>query len=72
MKVTVNEKEQKEITYPCLMKHQDRGLIVLFISDRAGIRLKSDGTYDKTVKYLDTWNVEAFQPFHGTVTLQND
>ena len=71
MKVTVNGKEQKEITYPCLMEYKDSDLIVLFYTKLKGIVLIGNISYKKG-DYSDTWNMRAFQPFHGTITLQND
>ena len=71
MKVTVNEKEQKEITYPCLMQSKYNELIVLFHNEGNGIVVRPNKDFNERSD-LSGWNMENFKPFHGTITLQND
>jgi hypothetical protein len=71
MKVTVSEKEQKEITYPCLMQSKYNELIVLFHSEGRGMVVRPNKDFNESSD-IRGWNMDNFKPFHGTITLQND
>ena len=68
MKAVINEvkKEDKGITYPCLMKGRF-GVIVLFTGYDCGVCLDNGN-----VHYSEDWDTEGFKPLEGSVTLSND
>lgn len=70
MKVEVKE-NVSEIKFPRLMKDKNGELVVFFIDDKQGICVVSDGFYN-VGNYLDHWFIECFEPFNGTITLEND
>lgn len=73
MKVQVKEKEpNKEIKYPCLMKAESTKMIVLFLDEKKGTVVSRGGGLYELGDYLTNWEMEAFTPFNGTITLQND
>ena len=65
MKVKVKENKGKEIKYPCLMLSNVDNKIVLFYAYCKGTHLKTGG-------YSEVWNMNAFTPFNGSITLEND
>lgn len=75
MKVEVKEIEVKnEIEYPCLMRSEDTGNIVLFVRARVGT-VVSIGRKNETWKigeHSKCFSSVNFLPFNGTITLQND
>lgn len=69
MKVVINEKETpKKVGYPKLMQAIGSGRVVLFASRGVGTVVSEDdlGLFN------DTWDMELFTPFTGTITLSND
>lgn len=73
MKVEVNEKEpSNEIKFPCLMKSFFNEEIVLFQSETTGTVIQGGKIGRQSGKCYDDWDIRAFTPFNGTITLQND
>ena len=70
MKVTVKDKSS-EIEYPCLMI-SDSGTIVLFREHENGVCLKQGNTFVKLGDYSNSWDMNVFNPFAGSVTLSNE
>ncbi len=71
MKVTIkNENKSSEIKYPCLMHSDSYDTTVLFSSYHCGIVIKSK--YDYCDPYSESWDMDNFTPFTGTVELSND
>ena len=68
MKVRVISTDEKPV-FPCLMQH-GRGIIVLFHSERCGLVVKNN--HDPIGEYREDWIMDSFEPFHGSVTLEND
>lgn len=65
------EKDNNEISYPCLMESHS-GRIVLFMAASAGILLKQGANTDPDRGYYSkTWNMDNYEPFNGTITLKN-
>jgi len=77
MKTKVNEnKNEKEIEFPCLMV-TDSGTIILAIGiDKNGIDgfvLKDNVPLKRAIGYhSETWNLNTLNPFKGSITLSND
>lgn len=78
IKVEVTEgTQQKEISFPVLMKDTESGLIVLFISEQEGIVVKTDGQYGwKLGNYSKAWvsckHPSEWIPFEGTISISNE
>jgi hypothetical protein len=68
------EKEQeKEIKFPCLMQRKDEpNFIVLFRNRTNAIAVKSIQGYLNEWVETDRLLIDKFQPFHGSITIQND
>ncbi len=71
MKVTVNEEEVMENSFPKLMIYTVSDLIVLMTSSMNGI-VVAGNSYHELGKISDTWDMQHFKDFNGTVTLQNN
>lgn len=67
---TVTTTEEKEITYPCLMKSIHNGIIVLFTDKNTGMQVSGQGAYHMGY-HSQGWLSRSFIPFTGTVTLKN-
>ena len=63
------EKDKKEINYPCLMQYNKEGdpFVVLFIGKSKGVVVS-----DCTCCYVDYWDMSDFIPYKGKVVLEND
>lgn len=70
MKVTVNE-ESKKKEYPKLMVGSDIDLIVFMTSYGKGFVVKGNN-YNDIGDNCNTWAMDNFKDFNGSVTLQND
>lgn len=69
--ITSQEKDNKEIDYPCLMIRN--GLIVLMTREGVGavVREDDDGLSSKLGVYSISWIMSTFEPYKGTITLEN-
>ena len=70
-------KQEKEIIFPCLMRHVRNGSVVLFSSDKVGVVVqKGDKGSCDVGHHCDYWvsaaNENTWEPFKGTVTLSNE
>lgn len=77
MKSTVTPRDEKSaITYPCLMKWKGGDMIVLFINKSEGSVIYNRGPITSSSRMLgehdDGFSMNQFEPFHGTVTMEND
>lgn len=72
MKSTITNKSiGQAIQYPCLMVASD-GDIVLFFGPSEGVAVHVTPEDGNVIgEYCNTWKMHYFQPFHGTVTLEN-
>jgi len=76
IKVTTSqEKESKEIDYPCLMESDGLILECLDIHHYI-VRVPHTGVFktgdNNCVEDAPPFNLEGFTPYKGTITLQND
>lgn len=76
MKSTLIEnKEEKEIKYPCLMTaiNDEAGkIVVLFTSKNFGTVVYSERELYPIGYYTETWATSrSFEPFDGTIELSN-
>ena len=71
MKVEVNKDEEGCLDYPLLMKSWN-GQVVLMTGWERGIVIDGGITDHKIGKYIDQWDMEAFKPFEGKITISND
>ena len=76
MKITVKTvTEDTTVEYPILMKAKNSQLIVLFGREGEGTIIKcfhyTKENY-KVGEYRTTWQMENFEPFTGTVLLENN
>jgi hypothetical protein len=72
MKVEINEnKLQGEVKYPCLMKGEQSGVIVLFSSLNEGTVLNLTEDYELG-HHSENWMMDNFAPFSSSITLSND
>ena len=73
MKSIVNTPKDKfkEIKYPHLLIGKDDDEIVLFVESRIGT-VVSDGGPHKIGFYCESWAMDEFEFFNGTVELSND
>ena len=70
IKVTINKKEVPEKSeYPCL-KISRLETLVYFTGPRAGTVLSASSGH--VGEYSADWCESNFEPFNGTVTLEND
>ncbi len=70
MKVEVNKKKtEKELEFPCLMIDESDGHIVFFKSEGVGVSITNR---DSMAFYNETWFMDTFKPFKGSITLSND
>jgi hypothetical protein len=71
--IVEEKKKDEEIKYPCLMKSNYSGNIVLFIESEKGICLNK---WDFKISFFDKeffmWDMRNFKPFNGTISLSND
>jgi hypothetical protein len=75
MKVEVKENEtKKELGFPCLMKSEETGLLVLFYAYRKGVVLSlgEKETSWKVGELNNEFYMANFKPFKGSITLSND
>ena len=75
MKVEVNEPEANEIDFPKLMiitaDVTDKGMIVLMRKYEEGTVVREGKSY--TIGFsTDSWCMEDFSEFKGSITLSND
>jgi hypothetical protein len=69
MKVTIgSEGKGNGVKYPCLMKSEHSGTIVLFTEKSCGVSIVGimEGHYSTT------WVDSSFEPFDKSITLEND
>ena len=71
MKSEVKERPAKPIKFPCLMRDRRDGAIVLFSKEGRGA-VVGDGAQDKAGVIRDSWTMDYFEPFEGTITLSKD
>ena len=71
----VDEFDFSEITYPCLMVYddieKDSKLVVLFSKERCGTVVSSRKSVHGVGGYIESWTMNYFKPFNGTVKLTN-
>ena len=71
MKVEINNKEQNtEIKFPCLMSAKNGEIIVLMIEKKKGTAIAHP--FESFGFYCETWLMEEFIPFNGSITLSNE
>jgi len=70
MKVTINEKS-KEIEYPCLMIAKETKRVVLFYEEGSGVLLHGGITHLYIGNIRQSFDMDIFEIFNGTVTLEN-
>jgi hypothetical protein len=76
MKSTVSEKPcESEVKYPCLMKYHKGYGIILFDKESCGTVVddghSSGGRFNHVGYYSETWKMNDYEPFHGSVCLEN-
>lgn len=71
IKVTENNKKFDEVDYPCLMVGEETGVIVLFDKAKRGIVVKPVDRKFKIGFYCETWEMDLFTPYQGSITLEN-
>ena len=72
MKITVDEtKKSADTGYPRLMINPITSAVAIFSSERTGILLRCNPAFNKPNDYSTTWSLD-FEPFTGTITLEND
>ena len=72
MKVTLKEQPVK-IKYPYLGISKNNCTIVFFTEPSVGVCVYAGTTPRNFVgEYKTTWNMSVFEPYNGTVTLEND
>lgn len=69
MKVTVNRAIEGN-RYPCL-KINDHNKVVLFLAPSEGVVVFAEKGDDPTGYHSQYWQEKNFEPFHGSVTLEN-
>ena len=75
IKTTVTDKdEQKASSYPRIMRVIETGIIVLFQSRTSGTVVHTtDHRYALPFgHYASCWNMSSFEPFHGSVTIEQE
>ena len=73
MKIIVNENSiSEDIEYPCLMKHNKNGDLVLFTEYGEGTQLGNHWNNGYVGYYSKTWDMSFFEFFKGSVTFYND
>ena len=75
IKTTVTDKDkQKESSYPRIMRVVETGILVLFQSHTSGTVVHTtDHRYALPVGHYSTsWNMSFFEPFHGSVTIEQE
>lgn len=73
MKSTVNcVDDTQEIKYPCLMEGKLTNMVVLFIAPRDGTVVYTGDSIWNEGFYTNTWHMDSFTPFNGTITLENE
>ena len=65
------ELEEKQPTYPCMMRSGESTLIVLFDCWRCGTVISAIDRYSLGTVSRN-WDMAQFKPFHGSVTLESD
>lgn len=73
MKTTVKRGDDtQKIDYPCLMMSRVSGNVVLFTSKGKGMCVHKGDSGWNVGCYTELWDMNAFNPFNGTVTLENE
>lgn len=76
MKVTVTVEENSGIKLPCLLKSKDDFTLIILASGIEGNNVKGtvlvDSDSGQIGYYAEDWSAGNFEPFNGTITLQND
>jgi hypothetical protein len=72
VKANVESTEKKIVSYPKLRKSNLYGTIVLFVAPRMGTVVSAGGGGNPIGYHSDSWSLESFEDFDGTVTLQNE
>jgi len=68
----VRRDKNGDIIFPCLMTAPN-GSIVLFNGPKRGVSVMEDEYKFRTIGfYAETWHIDNFTDFSGTVTLSND
>jgi hypothetical protein len=58
--------------YPVLMRlNGDKDVIVMFISPKTGMVVKSDNMFISVGDYMDHWQESTFSPYKGDIVLTN-
>lgn len=73
MKSTIGNEVIPEgsIIYPCLMQStREKKRVVLFREPKRGTTVSNDPIYGMGT-YLESWSMDYFEPFNGTITLEN-
>ncbi len=75
---TVCDQDKKIKSYPRLMIGNHTGTIVLATKDDGSTKFSGtviyagEGTMSSLGRTCDTWELSAFTPFYGTVTLKGE
>lgn len=69
MRSIATNAEQK---FPVLMIAKEARHIVLFFNENCGVMLNAGNYYNNKLHYTESWNIEAFDKFTGSITLSND
>lgn len=74
MKITVNEALQSaRKPFPKLMRAKVAGEIVLFFGSGFGVRLWIKENDSRKIGYSSScWDMDIFEDFHGSLTIEND
>ena len=71
MKVLIEEKKDRDIEFPCLMKSKFRDLVVLFLKDQEGVVVYGGCGTLPFGYYSDGWWMDRFELFNDMLILEN-
>ena len=72
MKSVHSFKNVREVNFPKLMIHKKHDFVVLFSSDKKTGVVVLDNTPWFGIGFTQTWDVNTFNDFEGSITLSND
>lgn len=67
----IEEKIEQTVKYPCLMVREDQKLVILFTEKYTGIVLNPGTSPYRIGAMSDSFNMNYFKPFNGTIELSN-
>lgn len=68
----LDQETEEQIEYPCLMINKDKSFIVNFKGSREGQIVWSNNICANPWGISINWNIKAFTPFNGSITLSNE